>query len=262
MATSSAPASPITGEVMFYKNPEPLHVDLHGKLGLRPSASPFGFARTAQAVPLIVGEFGPASLSFPVVFAGADYQPLAVMGVRLNENLFVEPNGAFAPAVYVPAFIRRYPFVFAHGAEEDKLIVCIDRGADTLVEGGEVPLFVNGEPSPFTKQCMEFCSNFEAERRRTDDFVKLLRDLDLFELKTVNFTPRNFDGTPGETVKVSEHFGLSEEKIKALPDKTQLELLKSGAMQQIHHHWNSLLNWERLVTETSRRFPVAPLSQG
>jgi hypothetical protein len=27
-------------------------------------------------------------------------------------------------------------------------------------------------------------------------------------------------------------------------------------MQQIHLHWNSLLNWERLITETSRRSPL------
>jgi hypothetical protein len=247
---------------MFYKNPEPLTPELHSKLGLRPTATPFAFAKTAQAVPLIVGEFGPASLNFPIVFAGPEHQPLAVMSVRQNENLFVDHNGAFSPAVYVPAFIRRYPFVFAHGTETDKLIVCIDRDADTVVENAEVPFFIDGEASPFTKQCIDFCSNFEAERRKTEEFVKLLTDLDLFELRVVNFTPRNPDGSVGEPIRVSEHFSPSEERVKALPDTTQLELLKSGAMQQIHMHWNSLLNWERIITETARRFPVSAGSQG
>jgi len=258
-----SPGSGITGEVMFYRNPEPLNPAAHGTLGMEPSAKPFLFAKNAQAVPIIVGEFGPASLNYPIVFAGLDYQPLAVMGVRQNENLFIDDDGKFAPTAYVPAFIRRYPFVFAHGpAGDDRLIVCIDRSAATFVENGQVPLFIDGEPSPFTRQCLDFCNNFEAERRRTEDFVRLLKDLDVFELRVINFTPRNLDGTEREPVRVSEHYSPSEERIRALPEATQLDLLKSGAMQQIHLHWNSLLNWERIVNETSRRFPVAVGSMG
>jgi hypothetical protein len=253
MATDTAPSSPLSGEVLFYKNPQPLNSEHHATLGLNPSMTPFAFARTAHAIPLIVGEFGPSSLTYPIIFAGADYQPLAVMSVRQNENLFINENGIFAENAYIPAFVRRYPFVFANN--QDQLIVCIDRGADIIAENAEVPFFVDGQPSDFTKQCMEFCSNFEAERRKTDNFVKTLRDLDLFELREVTFTPREADGTNGEPVKVSEHFSPSEEKVKALPDATQLDLVKSGAMQQIYMHWNSLLNWERLIHDTFRRFP-------
>jgi hypothetical protein len=253
MANAPAANTPLTGEVMFYKKPEPLNLDQHGKLGLNPSATPFAFARTAHALPLIVGEFGPAGLTYPIIFAGADYQPLAVMSIRMNENLFIDDKGAFPDNAYIPAFVRRYPFVFAHDSSQDQMILCIDRGADIVAENPEVPLFNNGELSDFTKQCMEFCTNFEQERRRTEEFVKMLRELDVFELREVNFTPRNADGSQGEMVKISEHFSPSEEKMKALPDATQLDLLKSGAMQQIHLHWNSLLNWERLISETMRR---------
>jgi hypothetical protein len=258
MATDTAPPAGIAGEVMFYKSPEPLNPEAHGRLGLNPSATPFLFAKGSQAVPMIVGEFGPASLSYPIVFAGQECQPLAVMGVRLNENLFIDDNGAFPFGVYVPAFIRRYPFVFATGDDLDQLIVCIDRAADTVAENAQVPFFIGREPSPFTRQCMEFCSNFEAERRKTEEFVKLLKDLDLFVLREVNFTPLNPDGSQGQMIRISEHFSPSEEKVKALPEKTQLDLLRSGAMQQIHLHWNSLLNWERLINDTARRNPIVP----
>jgi hypothetical protein len=180
------------------------------------------------------------------------------MGIRKNDNLFIDDAGNFPTGVYIPAFIRRYPFVFAHGEDADRLIICIDRGSDTIAENAEVPLFENGEPSAFTKQCLEFCKNFEGERRKTEQFVKLLKDLDVFVLREVTFTPTNLDGSAGEPIKVSEHFSPSEEKIKELPDATQLDLLRSGAMQQIHLHWNSLMNWERLVTETARRNPIGP----
>jgi hypothetical protein len=254
--TTDVPPLPISGEVMFYKKPEPLHAQVHAKLGLNTSPTPFAFAKTAHAVPLIIGEFGPASLSYPVIFAGADHQPLAVMSIRVNENLFISEDGAYADGNYVPAFIRRYPFVLAHSETNDQLIVCIDREADVMVEGGEVPLFENGEPSEFTKQCMDFCNNFESDRRKTTEFVKMLEGLDLFEIREVTFTPRSAQGVAGEVVKVSEYFTPSDERIKALPDSQQLDLLKSGAMQQIHYHWNSLLLWERLVNETLKRFPT------
>ncbi len=255
MAKAPAANSPLSGEVLFYQKPEPVNLEQHKKLGLNPTATPFAFAKTAHALPLIVGEFGPASLTYPIIFAGADYQPLAVMSIRMNENLFIDDKGVFSDNAYIPAFLRRYPFVFAQDSSQDQMILCIDRAAAVVAENGEVPLFNDNELSDFTKQCMEFCTNFEQERRRTEEFVKMLRALDVFELREVNFTPRNADGTNGEPVKVSEHFSPSEEKMKALPEATQLDLLKSGALQQIHLHWNSLLNWERLISETMRRFP-------
>ncbi len=128
--------------------------------------------------------------------------------------------------------------------------MCIDRGADIITENAEVPLFENNEPSAFTRQCMNFCSEFEAERRKTEDFIKLMQDLGLFELREANYTPRNLDGTPAEPVKVAEFFSPSEEKIKALPDEKIVSLVKSGALQQMTMHWNSLSNWDRIVTKT------------
>ena len=252
MANAANTDSPLSGDVMFYKRPEPLSFEAHGKLGLNPTNKPFAFAAGAQAVPLIVAEFGPASLQYPIVFAGGGYQPLAVLGLRAGENLFVEPDGNYRPLSYIPAFIRRYPFVFAHGDEEpERLIVCIDRDADVVGENPQVPFFEGNEPSEFTRKCLDFCSNFETERRKTDEFVNLLRELDLFEIRTITFTPTNPDGSLAEPVKVSEHFSPSEARVKALPEATQIELMRTGALQQIHLHWNSLLNWERLVNEVA-----------
>jgi hypothetical protein len=259
MDSAIVPTGPLSGEVMFYKNPEPLNIESHAKLGLNPSTTPFAFAKAAHAVPLVISEFGPSSLHYPIIFAGRDFQPLAIMSVRADHNLFVGDAGVFEDGVYIPAFIRRYPFVLASGGpEEGQLVVCIDRGADIITENAEVPLFDKAEPSAFTRQCMNFCSEFEVERRKTDDFIKLMQDLDLFELRETNYTPRNPDRTVGEAIKVAEFYSPSEDKIKALSDQKLLNLVKSGAMQQITLHWNSLLNWERIVTETFKRDIAAP----
>ena len=243
----------ISGAVLLYSRPEPLSVEMHGKLGLNRMDKPFGFACTATAVPLQVTEFGPASLSYPIIFGGDQFSPLAVMGIRPDENLFVSRDGAFDTETYVPAFIRRYPFVLANNEVEKQMIVCIDRAAASLVQGGDVPLFENGEPSAFTQGAIQFCTDFETERMRTEQFVDTLKSLDLFETKQATFTPRLPDGSNGAPVQLADYFAVSEEKLTRLPADKVLELHASGALRQIHAHLNSMFNWERLVTKTAGR---------
>lgn len=248
----------LTGNVLLYSNPEPLNPDLHGKLGLSPVDQPFNFARSANAVPVAVTEFGPAGLSYPIIFTGSDYQPLAIMSIRQNENLFITDAGLFEMDVYVPAYIRRFPFVLANDEANQRLVVCIERDAEAVKEGGEVPLFENGQPSAFTQSAIEFCTNFEAERQRTVAFVDVLKRLELFELKEAMFTPQNPDGSAGDPVKLADYYGVSEAKLNALPAETLVELRTTGALQQIYAHLMSLLNWDRLVSRTMYKDSLNP----
>lgn len=255
MQTTEMPAGQLSGAVLLYVNPEPLSVDAHGKLGIWRNQSPYRFAANAAAIPLQVTEFGPAAVSYPIIFAGSEFQPLAVTSIRQNESLFIDADGAYANDAYVPAYIRRYPFVLANDSAGERLIVCIDRASESLTEGGEVPLFENGEASTFTKNAIEFCSNFEVERQRTEAFIKTLRDLDLFEEKKAFFNPMNPDGTQGEPVQIADYFAISETKLNELSAEKLAELRNSGALQQIYAHLTSLFNWERLITKTLLKYP-------
>jgi len=251
---TTQPAGGISGNVLFYNSPEPLSREQHAKLGLVHKDKPYGFAINGTAVPLAVTEFAPAALSYPIIFAGEDRVPLAVMGLNTGENLFVKTDGAFEIGAYIPAYIRRYPFVLANDDAQDRLIVCIDRSSSLLAEGGETPLFdEKGEPTEYTQNCIKFCDDFEIERRRTDSFVQLLKDNDLFELKKAIFTPNTVNGVAGEPQTVAEYFGVSEEKLNALsPEKTK-ELQASGALAQIYAHLISLTGWDRLIALASQR---------
>ena len=251
------PPGDITGQVMFYGKPEPLSPEAHGKLGFRPLDAPFAFAASAHILPLQVSEFGLAALSYPVIFAGEQKAPMAILGIRPGENLFVSTDGRYEEQAYIPSFIRRYPFVLAGGDGNEQLIVCIDRDAPMLMEGGEVPLFVDGKLSSFAQNAVDFCSNFETERRRTDLFVARLRELDLFEAKAATFTPRLADGTQGQPIQVADYFAVSEEKLNALSDKDLRDLHMTGALRQISAHLISMFNWERLIARAANRAPVA-----
>ena len=213
---------------------------------MTPADKPYAFVAQTNIVPLTVTEFAPAALSYPIIFVGDLKQPVVAMGLRQNDNLFID-NGDFRADAYIPAYVRRYPFVFANDDTQNRMILCIDRGAAFVSENAEIPLFEGEQPSAYVNNAMEFCNNFEQERLRTESFVKLLTDLDLFETREANFTPRNADGTPGEVQKLAEYFAVSEDKLKALPAEKLVELRDNGALGQIYAHLVSLLGWDRLI---------------
>jgi hypothetical protein len=246
--TQQAPGQ-LTGNVLFYSKPEPLAKELHGKLGVKRMDGPFAFAKAGHAIPLTVGEFPLAAVTGPIIFVGDEKMPIAVMGLNAGENMFVKDNGTFESGIYIPAYVRRYPFVFANDDQNNQMVLCIDRAAEFIVDRDYDMAFfeANGEPTEYTKNCIEFCNNFEMERQRTVSFVELLRELDLFETKTATFTPQNPDGTAGEPQKIAEYFGVSEEKLNKLPADKFLELRDNGALGQIYAHMHSLVGWDRLV---------------
>ncbi|HZV84446.1 MAG TPA: SapC family protein, partial [Brevundimonas sp.] len=177
-------------------------------------------------------------------------------------NLFVSDDGAFRPEAYIPAYVRRYPFVFANDETQQRMILCVDRAAPFLREGGATPLFVDGKPSPYVEQAMEFCNNFEQERQRTEAFLALINELDLLDTREALFTPRNPDGTNGAPQKIAEYFAVSEEKLKALPAEKLAELRDNGALGQIYAHLVSLLGWDRLIAMTFMRVAAAQPTAG
>ncbi|WP_298125666.1 SapC family protein [Brevundimonas sp.] len=249
----------LAGTVLFYGRPEPLSVEMHGNLGVQPAEKPYAFVAKSHVVPLTVTEFAPAALSYPVIFVGDARQPVAVMGLRADQNLFVEENGQFRGEAYIPAYVRRYPFVFANDDASKRLILCIDRDAPFIVENGAQPLFVDGQPSPFVTSAMEFCNNFEQERQRTEAFLALLNELELLEIREAVFTPRDAQGNPaGEPQKIAEYYAVSEASLKALPAEKFIELRDNGALGQIYAHLNSLLGWDRLIALTFQKAAQMP----
>ena len=262
MTTTAQMPGQLTGNVLFYSKPEPLAKELHSKLGLKRMDGPFKFAKAGHAVPLTVGEFPLAALTGPIIFVGDEKLPIAVMGLNAGENMFVQDDGTFEAGVYIPAYVRRYPFVFANDQTNNQMVLCIDRAAEFIVDKDiDLPFFeADGEPSQYTKNCIEFCNNFEVERQRTQSFVQILKDLDLFETKTANYTPINPDGTAGEPQKIAEYFGVSEEKLNKLSQTKLVELRDNGALGQIYAHMLSLMGWDRLIALAMARQAKAQMT--
>jgi len=231
---------------LFYESPQPLHNVRHAGKGLRKSSN-FGFARTAHAVVLHTQEFRLAAASYPIVFAADDTaMPLAILGIRDGENLFIDEDGQWAPGAYVPAYVRRYPFATGHGAAADEQILYLDEDSELIVDcAGDPaaePLFVDGEPSKRTAEIREFCAAFQQQTPITQAFIEEIKRRDLLASKDIRL-----DLPAGGSQQVTGLRIIEEEKFDALPDEAILEWRHRGWLPLVYWHWLSMDNFLRLL---------------
>jgi hypothetical protein len=270
MATASA-GDQTLGQILFYRQLEPLSLEKHRKLGVSQVNNPFSFLADTHLVPLTVDEFGLAAVCYPIIFDTQSKTPLAVMGLRPGMNVFLGGDGSLDPEVYLPAFARRYPFlpVIAGGPEAqqqqpaddgDRVMVCIDRAAKMLSQTPELPFFEGDKPSRYTQEAIQFCREFDMLGRRTQEFVKLMDEHNLFEQTPLALPRAKPDGTPDEPQKIGEYLRISEQKLNALPKDTYIDLRDRGVSAVMHAHLLSLGLWPKILSRAARIQASTPLS--
>jgi hypothetical protein len=178
---------------LLYSALEPLSSNVHGKMKIRP-ADKLPMIAATHAIPATVDEFALLARHYPIIFAVGDTPvPLALMGLSEGVNAFVDENGKMLdPDIYIPAYIRRYPFLLARLKQDsDELSLCFDPTAGSIGEFDDgKPLFEdNGEPSGATKAILEFCEQFETAGQRTAAFVEDLQKSGLLMDGEVSIQP-------------------------------------------------------------------------
>jgi hypothetical protein len=223
---------------IFYNNLEPLSSQTHAKFKAR-MVDKAPFLSNNHAVPVTVDEFAMAQRHYPIVFsAGADSVPLALMGLNEGVNVFVDDEGKLTDPVYVPAYIRRYPFLLAKlRPDSDELSLCFDPTADAVgeFEEGE-PLFSDGQPSQATQEILRFAEQFEQAGQRTGQFMKELNDSGLLIDGEVAIQPNDSD-------KPFIYRGfkmVSEEKLREVRGDQLRKWSQSGLLALIYAHMFSL----------------------
>lgn len=166
---------------LFYNDLVPLSSNEHADWKAKRADGPT-FLATQHAVPITADEFIQASRYYPIVFSVGDNPvPLALMGLNEGVNVFVDAEGTIADPVYIPAYVRRYPFMLARlQPESDELSLCFDPTSEVIgkFEEGE-PLFVDGQPSEAVTEILGFCEQFEQAGMRTGQFMQDLEGLDI-----------------------------------------------------------------------------------
>jgi len=226
---------------LFYGKPELLMADRHEKMGLSPDNS-FTFAAKAISIPLNAVEI-PVAHAYPIVFANvAPYIPLAITGLRQDENLFVEASGAWRANTYIPAYVRRYPFALARHPEGDQFTLCVDGDSPRLVKNGGQPLFAGKEASELTKNALQFCVAFEQEMDATRKLMEIVHATNILvpNQATVNLPS-------GNTLALTDFLVVDEAKLAALPDAVFLQLRAANALPLLYAHLASRVLWGELL---------------
>jgi hypothetical protein len=240
-------------EVLFYERPVPLNRNAHKDLRLKGIPS-LKFAAAAHSVPLTGAEFPMAARDLPILFAGQsieDAGPMALLGLRQNENLLVDANGQWAPGLYVPAFVRRYPFILAEkpaGTEGDDFTVFLDEAYEGFgSDEGERLFKEDGSDSEMLANAVGFLGEFQQHVARTQWFMAQLRKHDLLEPRNIRLEK------DGKSINLNGLFVVNEEKLRQLDEKTAHEFLREGVTGWIYAHLLSLPNIDRLAQRLSQR---------
>lgn len=235
---------------LFYKNPVPLDRQKHAKWSLKKN---FGldFTRGINAVPINVIEMIQIAQFYPIAFApDSSATPVAVLGLRDNENLFINADGQWYPEAYIPAYIRRYPFIFSEIPGGEQFSLCVDSDPKIISEsGGDQPFFDDkGEPTALANSALEFCKSYHAAARQTIEFSKALVAADVL-------VPREARISVGDKAKISfSGFRIvDEKKFAELPDATFMEWRKKGWLPFIYAHLFSGAQWGRITRLLSEK---------
>lgn len=234
---------------LFYKNPVMLDKQLHAGLSLADNLS-FSFAGKVNAVPVSMIELPNIMQFYPIAFSpSAPATPLAILGLRDNENLFVDENGKWLENTYVPAYIRRYPFIFASDESGERLTLCIDNADGLLEKGDKNPLFTpEGDLSELTKNALEFCRSYQAAATQTQGFSEAIEKSGILIDRHAEARLNN-----GEVITLSGFRQIDENKYYELSADTIKEWHEKRWTGFIYAHLLSVGNWQRLFQLLEKR---------
>jgi len=227
---------------MFYKSVSAVSLTNHQDACVEPYES-FGFAAESNAIAVGISEFAHALSSYPIIFVEAESAllPMVVTGLRDKQNQFVTAEGSWQGA-YIPAYVRRYPFVVAEGLD-GVLTVCVDEGYPGFNrEGRGESLFAGEQQTPYLIKVTGFLQDYEREMLVTKQFTQCLKELELLEDSQAIIERPEQDKSAVGGFKV-----VSRERLNQLSAGQIQQLQQSGYLELIYQHLISLQQFSVLL---------------
>lgn len=229
----------------MYKNVEAINSITHLKSGIKEINS-FSYAKELIHAPITIAEFYESCKDYPIVFAkdaNESWSALALIGYKEKINLFIDSKGVWEKNRYIPAFIRRYPFIFVAQQGSEELTLAFDLTCkEENCQNKERAFFdEDAKATPFLQGIMSFLTQFQNDAKATAEFIKQLDDWGLIEARMANIiTPSN------ETFTLNGFYVINEEKLRHLSKKKKEEIYTKNAIPLITAHLISLSNIQRM----------------
>jgi SapC protein len=242
-------------QLLIYKQAVPVSRARHGDWSVEIGEN-YAFSGEVNSVPLMAVEFPRAANEYAIVFAGPEGEviPAVILGVRGNENLFLSKDAHWG-AKYIPAFVRRYPFVFSRS--NDRFLLCVDEEFPGFNQDGRgQKLFADdGAPSPYVANVLTFLQEYQAQFLRTQRFCEKLKELDLLEPMQAQVTVDT-----NRRLSLGGFMAVNRERLKLLPGDRLAELAKTDELELLYLHLQSMRNFDGLRDrlETAMHQDVPP----
>ena len=234
---------------LFYQKVTPLNRERHGDWHIEPTNS-YAFASKSNSIYIAAIEFNRVSREYPIVFGKSDDEsvfPVALLGLNNQQNLFVDSKGNWQ-ADYIPAYVRRYPFILAESSDqegESRFTVCLDEAYKGFNSDGKKgqPLFDdNGEQTELLKHSVDFLKEYQGHIQLTRNFCHQLQALGLLESVRADITLPD-----GGKQALGGFLRVSRSQLKSLDGDKLHELVQSDFMELIYAHLRSLDNLDHLL---------------
>jgi hypothetical protein len=213
------------------------------------------FCKDLNAIPVSYTEFSVACRDYPLVFTSGDegktYAPVAVLGLTNGENLFLN-NGVWDSGVYLPAYVRRYPFCMARvtldKVEQNDRLICVEK--EFLADKGELMFDEDGKALAKWQPIEKLLQEYEADLERSREMSDILADYGLLEPFAMQAQPNT-----GAAMNLTGMYRVDEKKMEFLNASQHKNLIKKGVMGRIYAHLISLDNFTRLLDRKVNRKP-------
>jgi hypothetical protein len=200
------------------------------------------------ALPLSFTEFAAACRDYPIAFVSSDegknFVAMAVLGLENQQNLFVTAGGGWDAGVYLPAYVRRYPFcmtrVTVNGQEQAERVACVEKRA--INDKGEALHNAKGDPLPVWEERKKLLFEYETDLVRSDEMSRALAGLSLLETFSMQAIPN-----VGAPLAMTGMYRVAEHKLGALAPEKLKELTQQGILARVYAHLISLNNFGRLL---------------
>jgi len=214
---------------------------------LRPGEIP-AFASNLNAIPISYTEFALVAREYPIVFTAMSgsqaFAPVAVLGMAAGENLY-DNGGTWAGNVYVPAYVRRFPFcmtrVTLDKVEQQRRLICVEKSH--LDEAGEAMFDAKGQPVEKWKEIERLLTEYEVDLERSREMCGILSDYALLE----PFTMQAKFNQGGDPLHLTGMHRVAEGKIEHLNASQLKNLVKKGILARVYAHLLSLDNFAKLL---------------
>lgn len=235
--------------MILYEQPVLLNRDAHRKarLGTPPGLK---FAAGSNSFLLAAEESVEAMRDFPIVFVGnkgGAFTLAALAGLQTDSNLFVQPDGGWIPGAYLPAFVRRYPFVLVEGKDGDDMQIAVDETCPWLdltggtAMPGERLLTDEGQNTQRMDDIAVFLLRFHRGMEESREFATKLHELGLLAPRMITVKG------PRGTSSLDKFWLVDEDALRKLDAATTKMLADKGYMAWIHFHLASLANVQKLA---------------